>query len=97
MVWKKAVIVVAIVFAGALGRTAAMGTNGTEEDGCWSAYVEEVTQVVADAQSCLRRLSLFGSLGVDVCTFIYVEQAEAAMFRFIACALGLGVAFGIVG
>ena len=95
MAWKKAVIVVAIVFAGALGRAAAMGTNGTEDQGCWSEYADEVTQIWTDFESCVRQLSLFGSLGAEFCGLLYTAEAESALARFIACALGIG--FGLVG
>ena len=95
MALKKAVIVVAIVFAGALGRAAAFGTHGVEGQGCWSEYADEVIQVWADFESCMNRLSLFGSLGSELCAFIYVDEAESALARFIGCVLGMG--FGMVG
>ena len=95
MTWKKAVIVVAIVFIGALGRAAAFGTNGVNDQGCWSDYADEVIQIFTDFDSCVRRLSLFGSLGGEVCALIYVGEAESAMARFVLCALGIG--FGLVG
>jgi hypothetical protein len=95
MRWKKAVIVIAIVFVGALGRAAALGTNGVEEQGCWSDYANDVIQVWTDFESCVEHLSLFGSLGSELCAFIYAAEAEAALAQFISCALGIG--FGLVG
>lgn len=89
MAWKNAVIVVAIVFAGALGRAAALGTNGSEGEGCWSAYVDEVVQVAGDFESCLRSLKWFGSLGVEWCALVYVGQAESALVQFLGCAFGI--------
>jgi len=95
MAWKKAVIVVAIVFAGALGRAAAMGGNSVEEQGCWSEYADEVVQIFTDFESCIRRLSIFGSLGTEFCTLVYVGEAESALARFIGCVFGMS--FGMVG
>ena len=95
MNWKKTVIVIAIVFGGAFGRAAALGTTGVEEESCWSEYATEVVQVFRDFESCVDNLSLFGSLGSEICWLIYAGQAEAALALFIACSFSLG--FGLVG
>jgi hypothetical protein len=95
MAWKKAVVVIAIVCGGAFGRVAALGTNGVEEQGCWSEYADEVVAIVQDFESCMRSLSRFGSLGSEFCTLLYVQEAEWALADFIGCVFGS--AFGIIG
>ena len=89
MTWKKAVIVIAILFGGAIGRTAALGTNAAEAASCWGDYVDFVVQSADQYQACMKSLMFFGALGSEWCGLIYFEETEWAFSRYLACLVGM--------
>lgn len=88
MAWKKTALVCAIVVSGMFASPAARTLTDEGQGGCWSEYFNDAVDIYRTFESCVTS-TWWISAGPEICVAIYIEQAEFALLKFLACVFGM--------